>query len=180
MLDPARGTVRTGRVKEFTVVDLTAQCEVRQTAPYAYELLEKIQGATDLIAVFSAEVWKNPQEFEVRFIPGDKMTLRWRACGEGAGIATIKDPQRTLSLSILASGINPQADEITLGTFQQHILRELHDTGFEPSFDLIGLKQRPLLATAGLFVPENKRQEWAFALADRCFAAAYFRRLGLA
>ena len=36
------------------------------------------------------------------------------------------------------------------------------------------------VATMGLIAPDNPADRPLFALADRCFAAAYLRRLGLA
>jgi hypothetical protein len=164
----------------FTAVDLTPQCEVRLTAAYEYALLEKIPGALDLIGTFANQIWRNPEEFETSINPMSKLMLRWRASCPTAGIATVRSSDRALSLSLLASGLDPAADHLTLDAFQQHAVRELHDTGFEPSFELVELKQRPLVATIGLSVPQVEKDRWLFALADRCFAAAYFRKLGLA
>jgi hypothetical protein len=163
-------------VRPFTVVDLTPQCEVRLQARYEYALLEQVDGASDLIAAFSAEIWRDPQEFETA-IPRTqgRLNLRWRASAASAGIATIRDEGKILSLSLLASGLDSSADKLTLQAFQTHAVRELHDTGFEASFELIGLEQRPLIASIGLFQPQDQQDHWAFALADRCFAAAYFR-----
>lgn len=164
----------------FTAVDLTPTCEVRSTVRYEYALLEKISGAMDLITLLATEVWRNPDEFEIPLAPNANLILRWRAVAATAGIATVRDSGRTLSLSLIASGLDVDADQITLEAFQRHIVRELHDTGFEASFDLVELRERPLLATLGLFVPQDENDRWVFALADRCFAAAYFRKLGLA
>jgi hypothetical protein len=82
-------------------------------------------------------------------------------------------------LSLLASGIDPEADRLTLDAFQKHLLRELRDTGFEPAFALMDLKQRPLVATINFKSPTEPADQLLTALADRCFAAAYFRKLGL-
>jgi hypothetical protein len=182
VLDAAnRSKLKVKLVRGFTVVDLNAQCEVRLNALYEYSLLEKIDGATDLIAAFSGEIWRAPESFE-QSLPRteNRLKLRWRASAESAGILTIRDSGKILSLSLLASGLNADADKLTLQAFQTHAVRELHDTGFEASFELTELQQRPLIATIGLFTPENQNDRWAFALADRCFAAAYFRFLQLA
>jgi hypothetical protein len=159
---------------------MTPQCEVRQKTHYEYQLLEQIPGAIDLIALFSSHIWRDPQEFEIHGLEGGSLSLRWAASAESAGIATLRDPQQTLAISLLASGIDAESDTITLDAFQNHVVHELHDTGFEPSFDLIHLWQRPLVATVGLMLPAQEKDRRIFALADRCFAAAYFRRLGLA
>jgi hypothetical protein len=63
---------------------------------------------------------------------------------------------------------------------QNRLVDELRDTGFEPGFDLIGLKERPLLASFDCAPHVAPPQRVVLALADRCFAAAYFRRLALA
>jgi hypothetical protein len=163
----------------FTVVDLSPQCEVRLTAQYEYALLERISGAAELIGLLASRIWRDPDEFEVPLEPSSNLILRWRASSQSAGIATIRTSTQTHSLSLIASGLDPDGDHLTLDAFQRHSFRELHDTGFEPSFDLIELKQRPLLATIGLIVPKNEQDRGVFALADRCFAAAYFRKQGL-
>jgi hypothetical protein len=68
-----------------------------------------------------------------------------------------------------------------LQAFQQHLLRELHDTGIEPAFGLLELKQRPLVATINFEQPiHTELDQLAAALADRCFAASYFRYQHLA
>jgi hypothetical protein len=166
-------------MREFTAVDLSPQCEVVSRAKYEYELLERIPQAAELIVVLATQVWRNPDEFETRLDPSLELVLRWRASSNTAGIATVRDSEHTLSLSLLVGGIDVDGDTITLEAFQRYAVRELHDTGYEPSFDLIGLKERPLLATVGMFMPKGEASRRLFALADRCFAAAYFRTLGL-
>jgi hypothetical protein len=59
-------------------------------------------------------------------------------------------------------------------------LQELHDTGYEPAFDLVSLDQRPLVATINILSPPEPIDQMTIALADRCFAASYFRYHGLA
>lgn len=167
-------------MRGFTVVDLTPQCDVRDKTWYAYELLEKVDGAVDMLGALASELWRSPEEFETRLGFRSSLTLRWRASAETAGIVTIRDAQRqTLALSVLASGRDPEADRLTLGAFQDHVVRELHDTGYEPGFDLTRLTERPLVATAGFQLPSVEADRWLFILADRCFGAVYFRRLGL-
>jgi hypothetical protein len=80
-----------------------------------------------------------------------------------------------MSLSLLASGLDRDADDITLRAFQTHLLHELRDTGVEPAFSLFELSARPLLATINFQSPPGSAQQRTVALADRCFAAAYFR-----
>jgi hypothetical protein len=60
------------------------------------------------------------------------------------------------------------------------LLREWRDTGFEPAFGLMDLKQRPLVATINFRSPTAPGDQLLTALTDRCFAAAYFRMQGLA
>jgi hypothetical protein len=85
-----------------------------------------------------------------------------------------------VSLSLLCTGLNAAADQITLQAFQRHLLTELRDTGYEPAFALMDLRQRPLVATVGFAAPPDPQRQLLVALADRCFAAAYFRYLQLA
>lgn len=167
-------------MRAYTVVDLTPQCEIRSQVLYEYTLLERIEGAAELIGLFSAEIWRNPEEFEVIPEKGSKLVFRWRATSPSTGSATLRNAEQTLSLSLLASGVDSVSDEITLQALQKHAVAELRGTPFEPAFDLITLRARPLLVTVGLTVPKEASDRAIFALADRCFAAAYFRRLGLA
>ena len=60
------------------------------------------------------------------------------------------------------------------------LVRELHGTPYEPAFTLLDLKDRPLIATFNFRSPPTAEAQTLAALLDRCFAAAYFRRLGLA
>ena len=106
-------------------------------------------------------------------------------CGDGKVTAEIaRALPRGSTVGIDAS---PQMIEFARTTFPKEKVSNLEfrvmdarKIRFEPSFDLVRLSDRPLLATIGLIMPEDKSQQWDFALADRCFAAAYFRKLGLA
>jgi hypothetical protein len=170
-------------VASFTVVDLTPQCEIRLKARYEYGLLDQLNGAAELIGTFSSEIWRALDNFEVRLsaVPANtSLVFRWASTSESSGIASLRDASRTLSISMLASGKDEHADRVTLESFQQFAVQELHDSGFEPSFGLLEIHERPVIATVGLFAPQESRDRWLFALSDRCFAAAYFRRLGLA
>jgi hypothetical protein len=168
-------------VRGFTAVDLTPQCESRNALRYEYDLLEKIEGASELIGQFSAEIWRNPEAFALSLPQtSGRMTVCWCAAAPTSGVAVLRDERQAFSISLLASGLDPNADKLILEAYNQHVVHELEDTPFEPAFDLIDLQPRPLLATIGLFLPEGEADRRVFALADRCFAAAYFRRLGLA
>jgi hypothetical protein len=165
----------------FYVADLTARGELQLKAEYAYSDLEKIPGAADLIGHFSGELWKSPDEFEGPLtMPGTSLKYRWRSSSPSSGIGTLRQGEDLIAVSLLASGINRDADALTLETFQRHLLRELHDTGYEPAFALIELVERPLSATFNIKSPAVQVDRLVAALSDRCFAAAYFRYLGLA
>lgn len=163
----------------FAVADLNAKGELLLKEFYRYQDLERIPGATDLIASFSADLWRSPREFEA--VPsGSRIRFRWRATADTAGIATMRCPQGLASVSLLVSGLVPEADAITLAAFQRHLLSELHDTGYEPAFELMEIPERPLVATIGFNDPATEVDRMVLALADRCFAAAFFRYHGLA
>jgi hypothetical protein len=167
--------------RTFFVVDLGANGEVHASTAYQYQQLEQIGGAAELIVLLSSLLWQSPREFEANISISDNvMDFRWAASAETAGIATLRCAGKLVSLSLLACGMDPEADRITLQAFQQHLVRQLHDTGFEPSFALVELAQRPLVATINFWSPAAKHDQLVAALADRCFAAAYFRHHGLA
>jgi hypothetical protein len=170
-----RPVIRAG----FWVVDLTGTGEVRLKQEYDYSSLEQLEGASELIGLFSAELWRSPEGFDAQ-LGGADLTMRWRACAESAGLATLRQGEGLISLSVLLSGQEADADAATLKSLQLHLVRELHDTGYEPAFDLVYLRERPLVASMNFRAPETAKGRGLFALADRCFAASYFRKLGLA
>jgi hypothetical protein len=167
-------------MKHFLVADLNVRGELQFSERYTYSALEQIPGAIELIARFSGELWRESEHFEITLTPpASSPALRWMASAKTAGIATIRH-NALISLSLLATGLDPDADTITLQAFQSHLLRELHDTGIEPAFALMGLTERPLVATINFQSPAQQVDQQLAALADRCFAASYFRFHGLA
>lgn len=163
----------------FFVADLNVRGELRSIEQYEYSQLERIPGATDIIADLSGALWAAPKEFEKALPHAKGVQLRWWASAETAGIATVRCDSQLISLSLLASGKNPEADQITFNAFQSHLLRELRDTGFEPAFGLMELTQRPIVATINFASPKDQASQLVAALADRCFGASYFRYLQL-
>jgi hypothetical protein len=181
ILHPATFDGKRFRMLVFYVADLNAQGELRQVTEYDYSTLERVAGASDLIGRCSGALWKSPDEMEVVLSDEGRTVLRWRATAGSAGIASIRRAAGDLvSISLLAAGRDPEADKTTLAALQQHLVRELRQTPFEPAFDLIELKQRPLLATMTFAADAEAGEPMIEALADRAFAAAYFRFLGLA
>jgi hypothetical protein len=167
--------------RAFFVADLNARGELAGEAQeYAYDQLQTLPGAADLIAQFSTCIWREPEELETQISSANNLKLRWLAAAPTAGIATVRWSDQLASLSLLCTGINPQADQITLAAFQAKLLRELHDTGTEPAFDLMSIDRRPLVATINFRSPPDPHEQLVVALADRCFAASYFRYHGLA
>jgi hypothetical protein len=166
----------------FHVADLNARGEVLSEAEYTYAILELVRQAPQYIGACAAQIWRSPDEFEVNLPSGDPLGIdvRWRACAKGAGVLTMRYAQEIASLSLVASGLDPSGDALTIQVFQQHVLRELHDTGSEPGFGLLELHRRPLIATTLLIPPGSPDAQFRVALLDRCFAAAYFRYHGLA
>ena len=156
--------------RHFFVADFDVKGDLRALQEYRYEDLERIPGAGELIVRFSTSLYRSPQTFELS-LPAVKAdtTFRWLASADTAGIATLRTAGHLTSISLLASGQNPQADQLTLAAFQTHLLRELHDTGVEPSFALLDLKPRPVVATINFKSPDEQADQLIAALADRCF-----------
>lgn len=148
--------------------------DLQLKAEYDYASLEQIPIAAEMILTLATVLYRSPEEFETQLVrPG--MQFRWRASAESAGIATVRYDATLASLSLLATGLDHDADAITLSAFQSHLLRQLHDTGIEPAFALMNLPERPLVATINFLSPPDEMDRMIVALADRCFAAAYFR-----
>lgn len=168
-------------MRRFFVADLTLRGDLRETAEYRYEHLELIPGAAELIVHLATHLYRDPEEFETPLSRGrEHLTFRWRASAETAGITSVRNAGELASVGLLASGINPDADRATLEAFQTHLLRELHGTEFEPAFGLREVADRPLVAVVAFAAPSEQEDQVLVALAERCFAAAYFRYLNLA
>lgn len=168
-------------MRRFYIADVNAAGELRALAEYQYEQLQQVPGAAELIGTLSGAVWQSPQEFEVPLHDErPHIALRWRASAATAGVATVWDGGRLASVSLACSGLDEDADRITVDAYQRHLLHELHDTGYEPAFSLVHLRERPLLASIGFATPTDPADRLLVALADRCFAAAFFRYLSLA
>ena len=170
-------------MRRFFVADLNHRGELCATAEYRYEQLEQLPGAGELIVQFATHLYRSPEEFEIPLASGrEHLRYRWLASAATAGIATLRHGGELSSLALLASGINSDADGLTLGAFQTHLLRELHGTPYEPAFGLRDVPQshRPLVAVVAFAAPPEQFDQVLVALADRCFAAAYFRYLNLA
>jgi hypothetical protein len=162
--------------RRFFVADISAAGELKSTTEYTYEHLERIPGAADLIVSFSTHMYRSPQEFEMELPQArSRLRFRWWSSAETAGIATLRCEDQLASLGLLACGLNRDADRLTFEAFQTHLLRELHGTPFEPAFALLDIAQRPLVAVVPFMEPPNQVDQLLMALADRCFAAAYFR-----
>ena len=169
-------------MRRFFVADLNVRGELELKAEYRYEQLQQIPGAAELIARLATSLWRDPNGFELTLpAPSSSaVTFRWTPSAATAGIAIVRAAGELASLSLLASGLDGEADSVTLGAFQRHLVHELHDTGYEPAFALMDLTERPLVATINFAAPHPPADRLVLALADRCFGAAYFRYHGLA
>jgi hypothetical protein len=157
----------------FYVADLTPQGELQLQAEYRYEELEQLPGAGDLIGIFSGLFWRGSDEFIANL---DGLTLRLSQPAPTTAIATLRQAdEKLLSLSLLLTGLNADADQITLSSLQTHLLRELHGTPFEAAFSLLQISARPVVASIHLAAPDDPQLRSLFALSDRCLAAAFFR-----
>jgi hypothetical protein len=167
-------------MRTFHVADLNARGELLAQQAYRYDHLEQLPGAADLITSFATLLWRNPEEFEATLPTSRGVRVRWRASSPTSGILSLRCDEELASVSLLACGISADADRLTFDAFQRHLLRELHDTPTEPAFALMDLHARPLIATINFLSPPGELDRLVIALADRCFAAAYFRTKDLA
>jgi hypothetical protein len=167
-------------MRRFFVADLNVRGELELKAEYRYDQLQQLPGAAELITGLATALYRDPNGFEAALPSAGGVTFRWTPSAATAGIAIVRAAGALASLSLLASGLDGEADSITLGAFQRHLLHALHDTGYEPAFALMDLSERPLVATINFVAPHSARDRLVLALADRCFGAAYFRYHGLA
>jgi hypothetical protein len=159
----------------FRVVDLSAAGETLCSELYTYSALEHIDGAAELIGLFTGLLWREPDEFQTRLLESD-LTLRWRPTSPSTGIATLRQGPTLLALSLILCGQNPDADAMHLEVLQKHLLAELHDTGIEPAFDLMNQFDRPIVISLCLRPPRNPDRRRIFSIFDRCLAAAFIRK----
>src|SRR5215218_6116808 len=102
-----------GNPRRFFVADFTVKGEMGALQEYRYEDLERIPGAGELIVRFSTALYRSPGTFELA-LPAVKSetTFRWLASAETAGIATLRTAGHLTSISLLASGLDAQADHL--------------------------------------------------------------------
>ncbi len=160
-------------MRSFHVADLNAKGELQVSAQYFYEDLASIPFAAEIIGTFSGFLYQNPLELHAN-LP-QSLSLRMTSPSPTSAIGTLREDDKLLSLSLLLTGISADADRVTLGVLQTHLLRELHDTPFEAGFSLLQLEARPMVASIHLAMPQNPDAKIVFAVADRCLGAAYFR-----
>ena len=168
-------------MNSYCVADLKASGDLIAATPYVYADLERIPGCAELIGHLAGELWKSPDAFDTEI--GDAagmMSLRWWSTAPTAGLMTLRSQHQVLSITVLASGLHVEADRLTIHALQQQLAIELHGTRHEAAFALSDLEQRPLAATINIRSPEARALQALTAIADRCFAAAYFRYLHLA
>lgn len=163
----------------FHVADFGPAGDLRSNQPYTYALTEKLPGCPELLGTLSMHLYRTPESFETALDLTDRLTLRFLAPAPTAGLGTLRCDGQLISLSLLATGIDPQADDVTLNALQKHLLRELRDTPHEPAFSLLSIPQRPLLATLVFADPPTPRGQHLAAITDRCLAASFFRYHGL-
>jgi hypothetical protein len=167
-------------MKTYWIADLRANGELLSTSEYVYEQLERLTGCAELIGHLSGEIWRAPEGFETDLAPtGGGLLLRWHSTAATAGLMTLRWKQAVVSVTVLATGINNDADALTISALQQQLVHELHGTAYEAAFSLTDLRQRPLAATMNISSPDHPALQAIAAVADRCFAAAYFRYLRL-
>lgn len=159
------------------MADLKANGELRAAAAYRYENLEQLPGCAELIGQLSGAIWRAPNTFEIDVLPA--LQVRWLATAPSAGLMTLRSEGQLVSITVLAAGVDAQADQHTLAALQQQLVQELHGTAFEAAFSLMDLAERPLAATVNLSDPPSVAHQTLAALIDRCFAAAFFRYLRL-
>ena len=135
-------------------------------------------GSTNSVASVPA-LLKHQREFEDRLLHVDGQR---RAADpfERQGIGRDCDEVEHRTEEAMAPSASRLGAVLLQKAFQRHLLTELRDTGYEPAFALLDLHQRPLVATVAFASPPDPQRQLLVALADRCFAAAYFRYLQLA
>lgn len=159
---------------QFLVADFTAAGELICSERYTYAALEAVPGGAKMLGFFAGCLWRQTAAFDEP-IPDSGLRVRWRQTGSMSGIATIRDADNNvLQLSLILGGDAEDATQVAI--VQQHLVTTLHDSGFEPAFDLTLQTDRPLLVSLALCAPGDPLEKWLFALADRCLAAAFLRK----
>ena len=105
-------------------------------------------------------------------------TVSWTAWSPTAGELVVRCSRETLSRSLLLCGVDPGAERLALRRFNKEAPKRggwMRDEPDDPP-RILSVKERPLLMSIMLFDKNAPSLFWCANLAQRCFAAAYFRR----
>lgn len=103
----------------------------------------------------------------------EHLELHWDQYGAGAP-ATFWSRGAPITTSALASGHDAADDWAVLAALHDLMLQFFRDSPFEPSFVLLDVAERPLLATLPIPAPTICPDIGIIADAETCLAAAFF------
>lgn len=135
-----------------------------------FELVPKVEQAEKICRVFGNWLSGQPSEFRERipFLTRGDLELEWTAASDGVAFAALISGGEPLSVSVLLSGVNAEADRGIL----EGLLRMVPEDVYTPS------TQRPLLAT--LLFPGSAEAVPTVQLLTTALASVFFRAvLGL-
>ena len=119
-----------------------------------------------------------PPEFrdKLSFLKRGNLELDWSAVAGGVALASLFEEDKPAAMSILLTGLDPEADRMMLDLFRDNVLRPVFDSAPpEQVNELVDVSERPLLLQA-LF-PISP--EWAptIQLLSTALASVYFRTI---
>ena len=103
--------------------------------------------------------------------------LRFTTQGHGAALATLEYADTPVTTPVLiAAGADPASAENVLYHFQQLLMGLRHDTEVDPGFDVLGVRERPVIMSTVLLSAIAVGPDAVQMIADMetCLAAAVF------
>ena len=133
----------------------------------------------EAVCALIAEFLTNrPPEFrdKLAFLKKGNFELDWSAVAGGVALASLFDDSQPAAMSILLTGVDPDADHMMLELFRDNVLHPVFDSApVEQVNELIDVPERPLLLQA-LF-PISPEWVPTVQLLSTALASVYFRTI---
>jgi hypothetical protein len=133
----------------------------------------------EAVCALIAEFLTNrPPEFrdKLDFLKKGKFELDWSAVSGGVALASLFDDSQPATMSVLLTGVEPEADRMMLDLFRDNVLLPVFDEAPPDQLNtLIDVPERPLLIQA-LF-PISPEWVPTVQLLSTAIASVYFRTI---
>lgn len=139
---------------------------------HRYELQPTNSQGEAVCDLFHRFLQDRPPAFRERlpFLRRGDIELDWSAADGGVALASLFNTGNPAAISVLLTGINPEADLMMREVFREHVLGLLFDGEFT---EILDVKERPLVIQA--VFPCDPEWAPAMQLLSTALASVYFR-----